>query len=222
MIVSEVRALVYTLVDEEDATFLTAAKLTTLLQIAYAEFRRLVCSYDTSIYEVTYNFAAPNADSQTLDGTLLGSAATQPRLMKPVRVVQLDAPNGKPTRLFTPAVSYESLLAKQSFGNVCWWLQGRVLRFNAVVGVPFQVQYVSVPTVVWTVGTNYIDDLNDFHDIIALLAISKYKVMDFAANPMHAEELAKRLQDLKAFLSSGRSGDASRYVTEEGQEGGWW
>lgn len=221
MTVAEVRLLFRTLTDEADLTFVTEAKLTVLLQTAYAEFRRLVCTYDTAFFEVSYNVVAPNAKSLSLDGTLLGPTATQPRAVKLARILALDAPGGNPVRLLRAADSYEALLAGQTFGNISWWLQTRTLQFSSVVSTPLQIQYVPTSTVDWLSGT-YIDDLVDYHDIIALLAISNYKIMDFSPNPMHAEQLAKRLQDLKAYLSAGRSGDAARYVSEEGQEGGWY
>lgn len=221
MTVSEVRALVRTLTDEADTTFLSDAKLTSLLRIAYEEFRRLVCTYDTSYYEVSFNYAAPNATSLSLDGTLLGPSATQARALKIVRVTLLDAPNGKPSKLLRPAVSYESLLAGQGFGTLSWWLQNRTMQFSSHVASPLQIQYLPESTVDWSVGT-YIDDVVAYHDVIALLAMNNYRVMDAAPNVPQQEQLAKKLADMKAFLSAGRSGEATRYVTEEFHEGSGW
>lgn len=219
MLVSEVRALVRTLTDEADLTFLTEAKLTSLLLTAYNEFRELVTSTDDSYYVTTYNFAAPNATSQTLDGTLLGATATQPRLTRISQVLALDVPNGTPIQKLTAASSMDELFGRPGYGVTSWWLQGRVLRFSTNMARPFQVQYIPVSTLTWSTGTDYIDDLNDYHDIIALLAMNGYNIMNGSADNQHSVQLQRRLKSLRSYLNTSRSGEASRYVSQE--DGGW-
>jgi len=222
MNVGEVRTQVRALLDEGDLTFLTEAKLTVMLQAAYREFRHTITGIDTSYYEVTYNVVAPNADSLSLDGALLGPTATQPLAERLIRVLQLDAPNGRPVRALRPANSYENMQAMNSFGSVSWWLQNRTIRFNATVSFPLQIQYLPAPTVNWANTPDYIDDLSEFHDIISLLAINQYKIMDYAPNAFQDAQLAKRMADLRGYLNRTRSGSSSMYVTEEAGEGGYW
>ncbi len=215
MLVADVRTYVRSLCDEADVSYLTPDELTVMLQVAYNQFRRLVMKYDTSFYELTMDFTAPNSQNLSLNGTLLGAAApAATRLEKIVRIMVLDAfPNGTPTSILPPAVSIEDLLNKRAaYGLVSWFLQNQILRFSAICSVPIQVQYVAQPNVDWSAGT-YIDDLGEFHDIIALLAINKFKIKDVSQNLLQSQELSDRIQDLKRYLSDGRNGQASDYVT---------
>lgn len=215
------------LVDDPDLTFLSNAALATMLQAGYASFRRTVLTNSSSYYEQGYDFAAPNAYSVDLNNLFLGQTPTQPRLEKIVRLYQIDAvPMTRRGRIFRPAASQEALMSGSSYGDVSWWLQGRKIIFGNQLSVPFRMDYIPADTTVWATAVTtptFIDDLaaSEWGDLVALLAMQSYKVMDFAQNPMHDALLAQRMRDFRAFLNQGRSGDASRYVSSEDDTAGW-
>lgn len=204
--------------DDPDLTFINDAQLAVLLEIAYNEFRRLVCTIDQSFYEIAYNGAAPNANFLSLDNLMLGAVPTQPRLEKITRVCATDGATPPTIRaLFRPASSFESLVSGSTFGDQSYWLQNKVLRFNSVIQTPIQIQYIPASSFNWAAGIAaniYLDDVAvEFGDVIALLAMQSYKIKDFQEQPMQLQQLQKRLTDMKKYLAVTRSGDAARFVS---------
>lgn len=63
-----------------------------------------------------------------------------------------------------------------------------------------------------TVAGSYIDDLSEFHDLIALLAYRQYAIKDFATNPVLEAHRTERIEDLKDFFASGASWAARTFV----------
>jgi len=83
----------------------------------------------------------------------------------------------------------------------------------------FRIEYVPASTVDWTkhgVGDNeYIDDLQDQHPLIALLAAQYYQIRDGAANPVLQNQLAVKRLDLVNYLTQGRNQAGSHYISPQ-------
>ena len=206
---SEVIAYYRNLTDDPDREFITDSQLYVMMASAYDEFRQLVTRHDQSFYALAYNFS-PGGYTYALSGIMFGSTPSQPRLSRITRITRMAG--SRPTSFLRAAGSREDLNSDISGG--AYWLQGTTLEFSASVSGPLQMTYIPVSSVTWSSTPGFIDDLVEFHDVIALLCMQQYKIKDFAENPMHAQQLAKRLGDLKAYLAVSRSGDASRWVTE--------
>jgi len=211
----EVATYFRSLVNDPDQSFVTDAELATWLAQSYQEFRRKVSTFDRSIYEVSADLPAPVNNQINLDGVLLGSAPTKPRMERISRVCVTDG--GTPPsirRVLQPAGSYEALMNR---GDAGYWLQNRILWFNSTINSAIRIDYQVYPTVDWVTGisvANFIDDIAmEFGDIIALLAYNNYKIKDFAESPLQMQKLGARLNDLEAYLAEGRNGLANRYVT---------
>ena len=206
-------------VDDSDQTFMTPAIAATWLAIGEREFRRFITNIDASIYVTNYT-ATANGTSLSLDGTLLGGTATQPRLESIVRIVTLSG--AVPTGILNQVTSYEALYGRVLRGNTKYCLQNRTLYFSTALNSSIQIQYIPAPSTAWLAGltlTTYVDDIADqFGDMIALYAMQQYKMKDFFENPYQANQLARREAALRSYLTRGRNSEASRYVTEEGDE----
>lgn len=225
----EIATYLRSMVDDPDLTFVSNVELAMMLQAGYSSFRRVVLNNSSSYYEQGYDFLAPNSYTVDLNNLFLGQTPTQPRLEKIVRLHAIDAvPMTMRGRIFRPAASLENLMSNTTFGDTSWWLQNRKITFSNQLAVPFHMDYIPADTTVWTTAVTtptFIDDLvaSEWGDLVALLAIQSYKIKDFAQNPMHDALLNQRMQDFKAFLNHGRSGDASRFVQAEDDAGisGW-
>lgn len=227
MLTNEIAAYCRSCIDDPDLTFWSNSDMAVALSIGYNEFRRMISRVDTSYYEVSENFAAPNANFIDLNNILFGSAPTKARCEKIVRIFITDG--GTPPNLGTllrPADSAETLSGGSGWGDQSYWLQNRVLRFNNTMSSPLQIQYLPASQINWVTGisaTTYVDDVADeYGDLIALLAIKSYKIKDFAENPMQAAQLAIRTSDLMAYLNEGRSGDSYRFVSSYVGSGSDW
>lgn len=218
MYVQDVANYFRSMTDEPDKTFITDAQLVVMLQVAYNEFRTMVTAQDSSPYEETYNVAATGLTYLDLNGSLLGPTATLPVLQRIVRVCQIiSAANPTITRVLRPAASLETMRNGTAISESSYFLQNRVLRFSRILDQAIQIQYLPVPTVDWAGGLNggnkYIDDLSEWHDIIALIAMSQYQVKDFQQNPAAIMLLNQRKKDFHRYISESRNGDAARYVS---------
>ena len=206
------------IVDENDKTFLTDAEVSSYLTIAYQEFRRQVVAVDTTPYEELLDLPAPAADTLSLDNVVLGTTPTHDRLLQMVRLCTTDgATPAVVKRVLRPANSLEELRAGTTFGDIAFFLQGRILRFNAVVSDAVQLQYIPASTLVWASNLNvatFIDDVaEEFGDLIALFAVSSYRMKDFSANPFADQQVARRVSEMRSWLSTGRNGQSARYVS---------
>lgn len=209
------------------------------LQVAYDEFRGMC---PDEFFEVSYTpTALSSAYSVDLSGLLFQTQAvpTLPGGVAPAqrftRILQVDPNTGAMISLLTPAASFEGLrqiaglgaasLARMSSG-VRWWLDGNVLRFNVPITGTLQIWYVPNQTINWSaaIATGagiFLDKLNQFHDVIALIAAQQYYAAQGQGNPALQSQFARRAAQMEAFFAETRSGIASRSVTDVGGSYGW-
>lgn len=229
MYVHEIADYARLIADDPDQVQLSQARLATILKVAYKQFRGYVPS---EVYEVRQGpVTATGQYNIDLNNVIFGTAPTAARAQKLTRVQLVDATTGVVEQILPPRSSMESLGqngATSVFwnGGPCWWLDGRVLRFSGPVTGSLEVWYLPDESVNWTAGVVtganvYVDDLDRWHDIIALLAIGRsYSMADGATQANVKQTLGERLAEMEQFFSESRSGKASRYVQDVGGYGG--
>lgn len=168
-----------------------------------------------------------------VDGTVtwafVGLAATV-RAQRISRVMQVEPTTGALMNVLEPASSFENLGQMSSVGSQLalagastygarWFLDGRVMRFNRQLSASLQIWYTPMQSVVWLSamqpGANvYLDDLAQFHDLIALFAAREYVIKTGKFNPPLQQQLANRVEKLELFFAQTRSGQGSNYVAE--------
>lgn len=227
MYVDQIYTMMRGLVDDPNRVFFPDATAIVYLQSAYNEFKSKVATAGSEeVFGLTYQPPLLTAAATlNLNNVLFGATPTQTRCQRILRVIEVDATTGALKRPFEPAVSFESLApisgpVSYRGARVRWYLDGRTLRFSEAVSGTIQIVYMPDDTVDWTGGvvtgsTKYVDDLGQFHDIIAMLAAMLYYSKDASGNPTLEKRLARRLEDMQDFFARGRSGDGSRYVRDE-------
>lgn len=220
----QVASYMRVLIDDPNQVFLSQSRLATLLEAAYDDFRHRV---PDEVWELTYQPAVQSAAyTLELNGVLFGAAATQTRAERISRVMLVDATTGRLLSTYRPTTSFAALgqlsatvPAPTLTYDVRWWLDGTVLRFSGPVSGTIQIRYLPQQTFNWTTGVvpganQYLDDLLQFHDVIALLGAQQYAMADGKGNPKIDERLALRLADMEAFFAPGRSGEPVQYVQD--------
>jgi len=159
--------------------------------------------------------------SAIVDGTV--TWAFLPRAQRLTRVVQVDA-SGQLLSVLQPTNSFESLgQSSWNYGtnSACrWWLDGKTLRFNTPFTGTVQIWYVPQPSIKWASAIVapadvYVDDLSQYHDIIALLAAQQYAIKEGQSNNKLDQQLRNRVAKMEEFFAKSRSGQSSRWVQEE-------
>jgi hypothetical protein len=214
MLISEVAALFKVYMDEPDQTFVDNALMANWLQRAYDDFRCIVTEVDPYIYTVsqTYNLSA--ARKLDLDGTILGSAA-DPRMYQLNNIYEIEStalPDNILRRL-DPSAALDSTYDLRAN----YTLKGTELFFAGEVTMAIRVDFIPEPTVAqvaaWNaLGATYIDDLNRFHDLIALIAYLQYAISDSADNQQLIGLLGRRQQQLRTYLENRSGGIVERVV----------
>ena len=223
MLVSEVQSLFRQYIDEPDQSFVTDAMVATMLQAAYQEFQWAVMQVDDGIYttlvEITfttqsaYDLADP-ANAVRVFGA--DANLTHPRLMKIVGLYSVS--NNMINTPMEPVTGPQAL--SQISGG--YYLDGTVMRFSERRSGDLTLRYFPEPIaagaaaatvgyVDWSSGTDFIDNLTMFHDLIALIASKQYFIMDNAVNESLLGQLDIRQRDLVRYLTS-REQDGSQYV----------
>lgn len=227
MYVNQVGNFMRMLVDDPNQVFLSQARLAIFLEQAYLQFHSQVTQEAPEVFEILYTPPAPSGVYELdLDGILFGPTPTQRRCQRITRIVAIDPSSGQLIGILQPAASFETLnpntassMQLRIYPNLRWWLDGRKVRFSGAITQTIQIWYVPDPNVDWVVGlTNnntYIDDLTQFHDIIALKAAQFYYAADGAPNPKLDSMLGMRLSELDQYFANTRSGRGSRYVLDE-------
>ena len=227
MYVNQVGNLVRQLVDDPNQVFLSQARLASFLELAYLQFNSQVTQQAPEVYEVVYTPPTPSGVYDLdLDGVLFGSNPTQRRCQRITRIIAIDPGSGQLIGILQPAASFETLNPNTSssmqlriYPNLRWWLDGRKVRFSGAITQTIQIWYIPDPNIDWALGlttsNTYIDDLTQFHDIIALKAAQFYYVADGASNAKLDSMLAIRSAELDQYFANTRSGRGSRYVLDE-------
>jgi len=214
MNVTQVYDLFRAVIDESDETFLTEAQAESYLAQGYREFRQMVYSVDPDIYNEHYLFTG-TGKTFSLNGTLLGPGATN-RMERFLRLGQIDSIAGNEVQYYLEATPSQEQLEREQ-GEYC--LSGRTLVFSDSRTDFFRIEYVPASTVNWALhgpaDNEYIDDLQDQHPLIALLAAQYYQIRDGATNPVLQNQLAVKRLDLTNYLTQGRNQAGSHYITPQ-------
>lgn len=214
------------LVDDPGVVSFPLSLQASMLEIAYEEFRQYA---PQELWEIRYSTAVTNVFQIDLNNILFGSAPTNTRAMRLTRVQRVDPSTGQLLTVFSPASSFETLgqvsaagpaITNSLYLNAKWWLDGQILRFNIPVTGTIEIWYLPVQTINWQAaiqpGANtFVDDLPQWHDIIALLAAQQYYIKEGQGNRKCDEQLSRRLAKMEQFFAETRSGQGSRYVVDE-------
>ena len=229
MFVADVIDYARLLIQEPDSTFFTDAQMAAQAKMAYREFRALVTRTDPSYYATTATFS-PTTNSYDLalatnPVCILGSGALTGPRMRRLLVLATVGTTGYDDSL--RGVTDRRALLNGSNSVSKYLLEGSILYFDTS-GAPgsLRITYDPIEAVDWTQLTappnTYIDDLDDFHDIIALFMARRYHIVDASVNPGLASELSGRSSQLADFLSSGRIMDSNSIQRVDGYDGGGW
>jgi hypothetical protein len=217
------------LVDDPGIVRLPYSLQATMLGIAYDEFRNLAPS---EVWERAYNSAMVNSAALDLTGILfysaLGVAPTTALASRLTRVCMVDPTTGAVLGTFTPKASWEQLgqsPGSSTIGTVFWyggqscWLDGQILRFSYPINGTVQIWYLPTDTIDWLAslqsGAGFVDNLVQWHDIIALLAAEQYYITQAQLNPALESQLRRRTDKMMEFFALSRTGKAGKYVSDD-------
>lgn len=212
MLVADVKELFRAYCDEPDETFLSNANVNTYLARGYDVFRRKITALDPYTYAIDVNIAV------TSDSYDLADVAN------PVVLLGPNVPGG--TRRMMELVAIRTQSTGDSFQGFqmkgtaglkgllntysTYALIGTRLAFSESVDATIVITYVPEQDTDWAAGT-FIDDMAQFHDMIALYAFQQYQIRDAAFNQPLMEQLKRRERDLDGYVVD-RNVDASHYI----------
>jgi len=207
------------LIDESDSTFIDDADVALYLERGYDQFRQVVSDVEPNFFVASVSTSLTNADEWDLDNVVFGTTPTDTRLAQIIRLYCQDG-TGKIRYIFDPVYARESLYSDNSYAvGTRYILQGRKILFSTEVTDSVVLEYIPLSEVDWTLlntGDNeYIDDLIQFHDMIALFAAQDYWQVDGAINPATEAKLQRRKAQLEDFVTRGRLRNANRFVTND-------
>ena len=198
--------------DEADTTFRTDTQITLYLSEGYNDLRRAVCNIDPFIYSTQFLFTMPTTGILDLTATapvLLGEhAPIATKLERLLRVARINDTTNNQVIEYLGATPSERTL-----NDGCYTFVNKKIITYGAGSTAYRLEYVPFHNVNFAAATDYIDDLDGFHDMIPLYAYSRYAIRDGADNPQLLQEIKRKHQDLKLFLESGRNREGSQYVT---------
>ena len=220
MNVGEVYNLFRSLVDEPDETFLSIADTQTYLHAGHLEYRATVTDIDPEVFS-TRTWIAPTSSEFELAGTIFTSAtAVAPPADAGERIIRLGAVDSAASdQLAYYLVPCQSPIGVQNAdGDYC--LSGTRLIFAAnLTGTELRVEYVRIPAITktdWiTTSVTFIDNLLNYHPLIALYAARYYSIRDGATNVNLVNQLNHKEQELKQFLATGRATDGAQFIAPQ-------
>lgn len=219
MLVEEVYSYLRSVIDDPDESFMAVSRYVSALKMGYREFRQNVYRMAPEIYETFVLATVTGVNYYGLNTIILGQTTTSARASRITRVASYDATTGRDKFYYDAAGSLEQLMADAGW-EARWVLQGTVLTFSLPITDQIKIYYLPADSVDWTGGivpasNKYIDDLDEWHDLIALMAAKQYQIKDYALNPVLEQQRVDRLKDFRDYLSMGRNGDAYRWVQSE-------
>lgn len=223
MYVSECSQLFYEMADEQDQSFLTPTQMQRYLRQGYDEFRRVVANYDPNIFSANATLNLTNVASYDLGLStnpvrLLGATPTQAPMQRLTQVLSINPTDGR-VKWCWAGVKTEGEL-NYDIGVSSYMLAGTVLNFGRPINDTLRLVYVpqgSKPRnpngVDWSktgpADTEFIDDLDEFHDMIAMYAYGLYAARDNADNIQVEKMLQRRVASLQQYLFQGRDSNAA-------------
>lgn len=221
MYVTDVRALFDVFVDEPDTTFLTVAQRRTALASAYEKFRSQVMACEERAYATEVDIAITGTNEYDLGGAtsavrLLGPTPTvTERLIKLHRVGLLDTQSPARIRVYLPAARDLSDFAyDEDFGDTAYnvpsytFINSKLLLSHNITA-SLRLFYTAASAVDWTLDasgdTEYIDDFERFHNLIALYAARDYyTTRDAMVHQRLQQQIEIEETEMRRELGSGR------------------
>ena len=231
MNVAEVAALWRFYADEEDNSYVDPNTLQYILGLGYNEFRKVVNTHDSMGYATNAYMTLTSQFEYDLGGSvsatrLLGPTPTQAKMQRLVSLAKLNS-DGTIQQLYSAAANIQEL-RRVGYGAGDGYMQGvgpyfllrnTVLEFGIPTTGPFKIVYLPVSTVDWSkqasTDTEFIDNYDEFHDLIALMAMRHYMVGDTGKNPAWEALLTTRIQEFVEYLAYGRNPLAGDHVCRD-------
>lgn len=225
MYVNEISDYFRLITDEPDTTFLPNSAVTSILSQAHKKYLRVITDINEKPFTTTHNISAviQQIDLTTAPNNLLGVApfVTSGKMIRLQGVYGVVDSGGA---VNTKTVSYNNKYGEAAnideftrVDKLLYILQNRVLMFNRQINADIQLQYTHSPNVDWTKlnsgDAEYVDEFDEFYDVIALLAYKQYAVKDVTINQPLDMLVNERLADLKAYFAQGQSLQGNQYVS---------
>jgi hypothetical protein len=205
--VESVHALFMKYCDDSDRNGFSPAIAAQYLELAYNEFRDIVSEYDKNFYakSVTAAVNGYSLNLSTLAVPIVGSTVVNEsdRLSQLIKVSLPDATTGLPRVVFQGMNSPDDFM----YCAYGYYLAGNILHFSNLVNDTVRLDYIPCSGVDWTkyVPTNneFIDNLVQWHDLIALIAYAQYAVWDQADHSQILQLYQRRMDAFRNFLGRG-------------------
>tara|TARA_R110000851_G_scaffold12291_5_gene42809 strand:+ start:766 stop:1443 length:678 start_codon:yes stop_codon:yes gene_type:complete len=219
MIVSEVVQLFRAYCDEPDATFLTNTDVSSYLREGYDEFRRKISTLDPYIFAIDVDIQVAGEVYDLADVTnavvLLGpTVGLNPGPPTFPRMMQLIGARLKRTN---NTVGSSQLKGTSSLKGLAdnyntYLLMNTRLMFSESLQDEVTLSYIPEQTINWgPTSADFIDNMSQFHDMIALYATKQYQIRDAAINQPLMIQLNQRERDLDTYVVT-RNWDGPQYV----------
>ena len=202
----QVKSLFRIYIDEPDVTFVTDDNIITYLDAGYREFRNIVSDICPTIYEtfVSYDPASPATELDLAATSLVNESSVSVRLLGAsqtaganlVRLLRISEVNsdGDHIRYLNPVNNVRSLSSTAS----SYALVGTKIQFGQEMGDKYRIHYVP-GSLTWS-SLTFIDDLDAFHDLIALLASKQYFIQDGGMSQPLMIQMQDRLARFEEYL----------------------
>jgi len=238
--VKDVATLFRSYCNEPDGTFLEDSHVALYLGQGFEEFRQLVSDLDadnflqrvevTDVGGVSFYDLSDTGNAVVLVGPDANLTETDAITGQPLRLTRLvrvgrpnsDDANAYPARILSPAPSQEALY--QDHGGAAIWggsngpdyhFDGRVLRFRAGGYTQVYLDVLPMATVDWTktaaLDTEYVSEMHQFHDLIALFAFKHYAIRDGEVNDNLNAAFQMRMSQLENHVRF-RTAFGSQYI----------
>lgn len=203
------------IVDEDDDTFLTEAQAAEMLKEAYREFRDLVVSVDPDVYKTEAFITLTASDVfDLIAGGVLGNAAN-PNPANPmhrlIRIARIDSQASNRVVQYLDPVSLVTQLIGDDYARA-----GDKIYFGYQLSETLRMEYVEFADIDFKKSTNnlgYIDNLAQFHTLIALMAAKYYEIRDGSFNEVLERRRLEKAKELKTWLTRFWKGGISSHVT---------
>jgi hypothetical protein len=204
---TEVYNFFRSIIDEDDTTFLTQPQAVVMLSEAYREFRDLVVSVQPDVYTKqafitltnTNKYDLTAADSVTGTRFLSASATTATpgsKVQRLVRIAVIDNTVSNEASGYLMPRNNVELLSGEDYAR-----QGDNIYFGYKYTETFRMEFVPYHTVDFSAANAFIDNLDQFHPLIALMAAKYYEVRDNAENMALERKRQEKIRELKTWLT---------------------
>lgn len=219
MYVDEVAEYFRIVTDEPDKTFLTDAQVAIILKRAYSQYLRMI----TDIVDKPFTGMLPLVNPTTLTDltvaphNILGTVGPYDGEGRMIRLQAVSAVSTSNQILYNIRAA-QNIQELSSTSDFRYYLGKAGLLFNSnPSGLNLTLFYTYAPAIDWTKlnfgDAEVIDNYEEFHDVIALLAYKIYAVKDISINPALENLLAVRVSEMKGFWQQGMDFGGSQYVS---------